>query len=66
MRKTESPILAAVRETARGLHRAGAMDQVTLREFEQLCATPVEPLEPDDIKRIASRRVSARRCSRGD
>ncbi|MCU0869872.1 MAG: DNA-binding transcriptional regulator [Burkholderiales bacterium] len=28
------------------------MDQVTLREFEQLCATPVEPLEPDDIKRI--------------
>jgi putative transcriptional regulator len=37
MRKTESPILAAVRDTAQGLHKAGVMDQVTLREFDPLC-----------------------------
>jgi putative transcriptional regulator len=33
MRKTKSAILKAVRETARGLHAAGVMGQVTLREF---------------------------------
>ena len=32
MRKTKSPILAAVHDTAKGLHKAGVMDQVTLRE----------------------------------
>ena len=29
MRKTKSPILAAVHETAKGLHRAGVMDLQT-------------------------------------
>ena len=52
MRKTKSPILDAVHETAKGLHKAGAMDQVTLREFSQLCLPPVAPLEPAQIKRI--------------
>ncbi len=52
MRKTKSPILAAVHDTAKGLHKAGVMDQVTLREFDQLCLPPVEPLKPAQIKRI--------------
>ena len=52
MRKTKSPILAAVHETARGLHKAGAMDQLTLREFDRLCVPLVEPLEPEQIKKI--------------
>ncbi len=59
MRKTKSPILDAVRETARGLHQAGVMDQLTLRRFDQLCLPPVEPLEPAQIKHIReSTRVS--------
>lgn len=59
MRKSRSPILAAVHDTAKGLHKAGVMDQVTLREFDQLCLPPVEPLEPEQIKRIReSTRVS--------
>ena len=29
MRKTKSPILEAVHETAQGLHAAGVMDRVT-------------------------------------
>ena len=37
MRKTKSAILEAVHETATGLHKAGVMDQVTLREFDRLC-----------------------------
>ena len=52
MRKTKSPILEAVHETAKGLHKAGVMDQVTLREFDRLCLPPVEPLEPQQIKKI--------------
>ena len=52
MRKTKSAILEAVHETARGLYKAGVMDQVTLREFDRLCLPPVEPLRPEQIKQI--------------
>jgi len=52
MRKTKSSILEAVHETAKGLHKAGVMDQVTMREFDQLCLPPVTPLKPEEIKRI--------------
>lgn len=52
MRKTKSAILEAVHDTARGLHKAGVMDQVTLREFDRLCLPPIEPLEPEQIKQI--------------
>lgn len=52
MRKTESHLLKAAHGTVRGLSRAGAMDQVTLREFDQLSVPPVSPLQPDEIKRI--------------
>lgn len=52
MRKTKSPILEAVHGTAKGLHKAGAMNQVTLREFDRLCLPPIEPLGPEQIKHI--------------
>ena len=52
MRKTKSSILEAVHETAQGLHKAGVMDQVTLREFDRLCLPPIEPLKPEQIKQI--------------
>lgn len=45
MRKTKPLILEAV-------HKAGRMDQVTLREFDQLCVSPVAPLKPEEIKQI--------------
>ncbi|MEA5620318.1 DNA-binding transcriptional regulator [Cronbergia sp. UHCC 0137] len=52
MRKKKSAILEAVHETATGLHKAGVMSQVTLREFDRLCLPPIEPLEPQQIKQI--------------
>ncbi len=59
MRKTRSPILDAVHETANGLFKAGVMDRVTLREFDRLCLPPIEPLEPEQIKRLREKsRVS--------
>lgn|SRR5689334_10631708 len=59
MRKKKSPILEAVHDTAKGLHKAGVMDQVTLREFDRLCLPPIESLKPEQIKQIReSSRVS--------
>jgi putative transcriptional regulator len=55
MRKTKSAILEAVHETAKGLHVAGVMEQVTLREFDRLCLPPVEPLSPSKIRKIRVR-----------
>ena len=52
MRKTKSAILEVVHETATGLHQAGVMDQVTLRQFDRLCLPAVEPLAPLQIKQI--------------
>ena len=52
MRKTKSAILEAVHQTATGLHAAGVMDQLTLREFDRLSVPPVEPLQPEEIRRI--------------
>ena len=52
MRKKKSAILEAVHETAKGLHKAGVMDLVTMREFDRLCLPRIEPLEPIQIKQI--------------
>jgi putative transcriptional regulator len=52
MRKTKSSILEMVHETATDLHEAGAMDQVTLREFDRVCVPPVKELKPEEIKKI--------------
>ena len=51
-RETKSAILEAVHATAKGLHKAGAMDQVMLRKFDRQCLPPIKPLEPAQIKRI--------------
>jgi putative transcriptional regulator len=59
MAKKQSKILATVHASAKGLHKAGAIDQVTMREFDLLCIPSVESLRPAQIKRIReSSRVS--------
>ena len=52
MRKKLSKILEAVHATAKGLHDAGAIDQVTMHEFDHLSLVPLPPLRPAQIKRI--------------
>lgn len=51
----KSDALAAVHETALGLHEAGVMDKRTLKEFDELCLTRVEELTPEEIRRIRLR-----------
>lgn len=66
MRKTyRTGALAAVHETARGLHAAGVMDKQTMKAFDAMCLTPVERLTAAQIRRIrlhenASQAVFAR------
>ena len=52
MRKKKSAILEAVHETAKGLHKAGVMDLITMREFDRLCLPKIEPLDPIQIRQI--------------
>jgi putative transcriptional regulator len=53
--KYKSGALAAVHETALGLHDAGAMDKQTMKAFDTMCLTPVKPLTPEQIRRIRHR-----------
>jgi putative transcriptional regulator len=60
MSKTyRSDALAAIHETASGLHDAGVMDKRTLRGFDELCLTSVRPMSAADIRALRTReRVS--------
>jgi putative transcriptional regulator len=55
MRKTKSAIHEAVHKTAKGLHAAGVMELVTLREFDRLCL-PSVPLSTSKIRK--NRRIA--------
>ena len=52
MPKHRSSILGAVHETAKGLFAAGALDTVTMREFDRLCVPAVEPMAPEQIRAL--------------
>ncbi len=47
--------MASIHETAEGLHSAGVMSKKTMREFDELCLTPVRPLAPEQIRELRMR-----------
>jgi putative transcriptional regulator len=51
----QSAALEAVHEVALGLAEAGTMDKRSLRGFDALCLTPVEPLSPEEIRALRLR-----------
>jgi DNA-binding transcriptional regulator YiaG len=53
--KYRSNIMAAIYETAEDLHEAELLDKRTMREFDELCLTPIRPLIPDEIRNIRQR-----------
>lgn len=55
MKKYRSSIMASVHETAEGLYEAGLLDKKTMREFDEHCLTPVQPLTADEIRSIRER-----------
>lgn len=54
-KRYESDALAAVHETALGLHDAGVIDKRTMKAFDEMCLTPVEDLTPEQIREIRRR-----------
>ncbi len=50
-----SRLMASVHETAEGLHDAGVMDKRTMRKFDELCLTPIKPLQPEEIRALRQR-----------
>ena len=60
-----SDALAGVHETALGLRDAGVLDKRTMKAFDEMCLTRIEPLTPTQIRQIrlherASQAVFAR------
>ena len=51
-RAYRSEALAAVHEVALGLAEAGTMGKRSLRDFDALCLTPVEPFSPEEIRAL--------------
>ncbi len=47
--------MASIHETAEGLHKAGVISKRTLREFDELCLTPVRPFPPRRIRQLRLR-----------
>ena len=47
-----SEILDIAHEMARGLFKAGAMDEITMRQVKALCLPPQREFRPEDIRRI--------------
>ncbi|MDZ7643785.1 MAG: hypothetical protein U5K76_05890 [Woeseiaceae bacterium] len=52
---TNTTILDTVHETAKGLHKAGAMDATTMREFDALCLPPVKRYSAGQIEKLRLR-----------
>jgi putative transcriptional regulator len=47
--------MAAIHETAEGLHSIGLMDKQTMRQFDEACLTPVRTLTPEEIRALRER-----------
>lgn len=48
-------LLDVLHDTAKGLHAAGTMDAMTMREFDALCITPVQNYNAVQIKKLRLR-----------
>ena len=52
---TNKTILDAAHETAKDLHKAGAMKATTMREFDVMCLPPVKEYTARQIKKLRLR-----------
>ncbi len=51
-RTYRSVAFAAIHEAAEGLHKAGVIDNTTMREFDRECLTPILQLSAKSIRKI--------------
>lgn len=50
-----SEAFAAIHETMEDLHEVRAIDRQTMREFDETCLSPIQPLGPDEIRALRER-----------
>lgn len=50
-----SDAMVSIHETMEALQQVGAIDKQTMREFDDACLTPVEPLSPEAIRALRER-----------
>jgi putative transcriptional regulator len=55
IRNYPSEAMAAIHEMAEGLNDTGTIDKKTMREFDDLCLTPVRALSAEEIRIIRER-----------
>ncbi len=51
----KSAAMAAIHETALGMHEANVIAKETMKTFDEMCLTPVKELTPTDIRAIRQR-----------
>ena len=51
----KSAIAAAAHESMEGLYNSGVIAKKTMREFDDLCLTPVREFTPEDIQKLRAR-----------
>lgn len=51
----KSEAMASIHEMMEDLHNSGNIDKKTMREFDDLCLTPVRSLTPDEIRLLRER-----------
>ncbi len=56
-KKYKSDIMASVHQSAEGLFKAGIIDKKTMREFDELALTPIEPMTPEEITALREREL---------
>ncbi len=54
-RAYESEIAGAIQEMVEGFHEIGVVDKQTMRQFDELCLTPTEPLDAAQIRALRER-----------
>lgn len=50
--KPKSDAFEAIHSAVAGLHKAGMIDQTTMREFDESCLVPVPKYQGKDVRRI--------------
>jgi putative transcriptional regulator len=54
-RTYKSDASAAIHETVEGLRKSGMVDRQTMREFDEMCLTPVREFSAADIRSLRER-----------
>jgi putative transcriptional regulator len=47
--------MASIHEAVSDLHECGLVDKKTMKEFDSLCLTPIQPMTAEDIRALRQR-----------